>query len=91
MEPFWTPLAVFSLSFIPGAFALVFVRKKFLNSWAMFALVYLFFVFYILANQSIGGWNNRLLLAPMLGIALSIITILWAIIHSLIFHRSEKK
>ena len=89
-KPFLEPLAIFSLSFLPGAIATIFVRKKVLYSWAVFAVLYLVFVSFALMSESAGGWNNRLFLAPILGAAFSCITILWAIIHSLMIRRSEK-
>ncbi len=87
-------LQILLLSFLPGAISLVFVRRLIVVLWSLFALPYIYISTIFLSHQSIGsslGPGIRAGYGIELGLALSISTILWAIIHSLIIRHFEKK
>lgn len=93
-EAIWAPLSTFALFFLPGAFSLLLVRRKVLGMWSIFLLIYLVGTYFILSSQSYwGSWtgNDRTFYAGELGLAFSVITILWSIIHTLIIRHGEKK
>ena len=89
-----TTFAVLSLLAIPGSLSLLFVRKQTIKAWilllAMFAL---FTVPFLQAQAPIGQMfgSSRGLWALFLGLAFSLITVLWAVIHTLILRYNEKK
>ncbi len=89
------PLLGITLFFLPGAFSLLFVRKEVIMKWFFFALPYVVGSILFLANQEDGA--GYFIISPrgayviLLGSIFSGITILWAIIHSLIIRHFEKK
>ncbi len=91
----WVPLATFALFFFPGAISLFFVRKEVLKLWSFFALFYLIGACLILTNQDYWGGNlinnERQFYAGELSLILSILTIIWAITHSFMIRKGEKK
>ncbi len=88
-DPIQTFLAMAFFSVLP----LVFVRRVIIFSWLIFVAIYMYISYKILINtHPVGGWfNDRAFYAAELGLGLSAITILWAIIHSLIIRHYEKK
>ncbi len=89
------PLLGITLFFVPGAFSLLFVRKEVIKKWFFFALPYVVGSILFLSNQEDGA--GYFIISPrgayviFLGSIFSGITILWAIIHSLIIRHFEKK
>lgn len=93
-EAVWSPLSFFALLFLPGSLSLLFVQRKVLRAWSLFLLFYFIGTYLILSSQSYwGSWigNDRAFYAAELGLVLSVVTILWSIIHTLIIRHDEKK
>ena len=91
-ESVYRPLLVFLSFLFPSTIALLFVRRQVIKAWSIFTLLYVFAGVLFLANQEVEGWiSPRGLYAIFFGVALSIITILWSIIHTLILRHNEKK
>lgn len=90
----WEPVLVFASTLLFGAVSLLFVRTQIIRSWLFFALPYLFFVAIFLSQQSGGesmiGPGERVTYSIILGLSLSLITILWTIVHSFVTRRREK-
>ena len=81
---------------IPGSIALLFVRKQTIQIWAIFALCYFIVAIVEIAsrdnsNSGWWGWSEQSVHLIDWGIAFSLITILWSIIHTLILRHKEKK
>ena len=88
------PIILFLFFFTPSTFALFFVRKQVVQAWSLFALVYVFagVMYVIKQNVHIGVFGSSTSFFPLFaGFFLSAITIFWAIIHTLIIRRREKK
>ena len=88
------PLADLASLAIPGSLVLLFVRKKVVLVWTIFAIVYLFIslAFLYTCDTSSGMFGSqRGDWSFILGIALSVITAFWAITHTLILRHKEKK
>lgn len=81
--------------FVPGVFFLLFVSKRVFKAWSVFAVWYIIigFVFLITQDAGLGMWNMgyRSLYTLYIGLFLSLITVLWVIIHILILRHAEKK
>ncbi len=89
---FWEPLFFFGLAFLIGSLSLSFVNVKVLYSWAIFAFFYFLIVGFLISHQlseAMFESGERVMYSIELGLALSVITILWAVIHSWIL-RKEK-
>jgi len=81
------------LFFFPSTALILFVRKQIVKAWYPFALLYLVSGTIFLSSQDPYGWliSARAVYAAYLGTGLFVITLLWAIIHTLILRRAEKK
>ena len=87
------PLLSFMLLFLLGSLSLSFVRRKIVGTWALFALPYIYISMIFLSKQSTGsmmGPDARMLYAGELGLALSVITIIWVIVHSWILRKKNR-
>lgn len=85
------PIEAFFIASFVGLLVLLFTRNSVVRLWSIFFGVYLVVavvVLYGIAPTS--SWFDRTSYSLGFGALLSVITILWAIIHSLIIRRSEK-
>ena len=88
------PIIFFLFFFTPSTLILLFVRKEIIKSWSLFAIIYVFvgILFIIKQNENIGAWGSSTSFFPgFFGLSLSLVTVLWAIIHTLILRHAEKK
>ncbi len=88
------PIILFLFFFAPSTLILLFVRKEIIKSWSLFTVLYVFvgILFISKQNENIGTWGSSTSFFPgFFGLSLSLITILWVIIHTLILRHREKK
>lgn len=82
----------FALLLIPGTVALLFTRKEVIKAWSLFAVLYFIITLVFLSTQNAYGWiSPRGMYGVWLSASLSVITIFWSIIHTLILRRQDKK
>lgn len=82
------------LYILPGSFSLLFARRGTVQVWLPFWVLFMFFTLSFLQGQASGSLmfgSPRGWLGLYLGLAFSLITVLWVIIHTLIIRHNEKK
>ena len=83
----------FGASAVLGAISLLFVRIEIIRTWSWFSLAYISLTAIYISQQSVGsvmGPGERVMYTIALGALFSVITILWAIIHSFILRKKAK-
>lgn len=86
----WEPVMFFGASALLGTISLLFVRVEIIRTWLWFSLAYISLTAIYISQQSVGsamGPGERVMYTTALGALFSVITILWAIIHSFILRK----
>jgi len=83
------------LFLLPVDIIFLFVQKQVIKVLSLFILLYIFLASIFLSSQDtyrgLFGVSDRSMYALYIGLSLSLITVLWAIIHTLVLRHREKK